>query len=146
MKILIACDPLVIVVFSESDRLLGHVPIIALYPGAKEQFPFASAEAQRLREPSACERENALLKERYGGRWVRVRGPAKLMHPLMFGIVALTATALLTRCLKFAKLTACHGRPRNPPPQPSATGRACLAMMVDTGKPIFHSSFARNSP
>jgi len=40
---------------------------------------------------------NSLLKERYGGRWVRVRGAAKVMCPLMFGLVALTATALYAR-------------------------------------------------
>ncbi len=39
----------------------------------------------------------SLLKERYGGRWVRVRGAAKVMCHLMFGLVALTATALFAR-------------------------------------------------
>jgi hypothetical protein len=46
---------------------------------------------------SASERVNSLLKERYGGRWVRVRGAAKVMCPLRFGLVALTATALFAR-------------------------------------------------
>ena len=40
---------------------------------------------------------NSLLKERYGGRWVRVRGAAKVMCHLMLGLVAVTATALFTR-------------------------------------------------
>jgi len=39
----------------------------------------------------------AELKERYGGRWVRVRGAAKVMCHLMFGLVALTATVLFAR-------------------------------------------------
>jgi hypothetical protein len=42
-------------------------------------------------------RVNSLLKERYGGRWVRVRGAAKVMCHLMFGLVALTATVLFAR-------------------------------------------------
>ena len=58
---------------------------------------FAPAEAQRFKERSASERVNSLLKERYGGRWVRVRGAAKVMCHLMFGLVALTATALFAR-------------------------------------------------
>ncbi len=33
----------------------------------------------------------------YGGRWVRVRDGAKVMCHLIFGLVALTATALLAR-------------------------------------------------
>jgi nitrate/nitrite transporter NarK len=31
------------------------------------------------------------LKDEFGGRWVRVRGWAKVMTHLMFGILALTA-------------------------------------------------------
>jgi len=40
---------------------------------------------------------NSRLKERYGARWVRVRGAAKVMCHLMFGLVALTATTLYAR-------------------------------------------------
>jgi len=50
-----------------------------------------------LEEEHAAERVNSLLKERYGGRWVRVRGAAKVMCHLMFGLIALTATALFAR-------------------------------------------------
>ena len=42
-----------------------------------------------------AERVNSLLKERYGGRWVR--GTAKVMCHWMFGLVALTAMALFAR-------------------------------------------------
>jgi hypothetical protein len=80
--------------FSQS---LGHVPIIDHNPRGGEKRPFAPAQAQRFKQRSASERVNSLLKERYGGRWVRVRGAAKVMCHLMFGLVALTATALFAR-------------------------------------------------
>jgi len=80
--------------FSQS---LGHVPIIASNPRGGEKIPFAPAPARRFQERSASERVNSLLKERYGGRWVRVRGAAKVMCHLMFGLVALTASALFAR-------------------------------------------------
>jgi hypothetical protein len=79
------------------SRALGHVPIIDPNPRGGEKIPFAPAQAQRFKERSASERVNSLLKERYGGRWVRVRGAAKVMCHLMFGLVALTATALFAR-------------------------------------------------
>ena len=80
--------------FSQS---LGQVPIIDPNPRGGEKIPFAPAQAQRFKQRSASERVNSLLKERYGGRWVRVRGAAKVMCPLRFGLVALTATALFAR-------------------------------------------------
>jgi K+-transporting ATPase c subunit len=66
-------------------------------PRGGEKVPLAPAQAERFKERSAAERVNSLLKERYGGRWVRVRGAAKVMCHLMFGLVALTATALFAR-------------------------------------------------
>jgi hypothetical protein len=79
------------------SRSLGHVPIIDPNPRRGEKIPLAPAEAQRFKERSASERVNSLLKERYGGRWVRVRGASKVMCHLMFGLVALTASALFAR-------------------------------------------------
>lgn len=79
------------------SRSLGHVPIIDPNPRRGEKIPLAPAQRQRFKERSAAERVNSLLKERYGGRWVRVRGAAKVMCHLMFGLVALTATALFAR-------------------------------------------------
>lgn len=76
---------------------LGHVPLIDPNPRGGEKIPFAPAQARRFGERSASERVNSLLKDRYGGRWVRVRGAAKVMCHLMFGLVALTATALFAR-------------------------------------------------
>ena len=79
------------------SRRLGHVPIIDPHPRGGEKIPLAPAQAQRFKERSASERVNSLLKERHGGRWVRVRGASKVMCHLMFGLVALTASALFAR-------------------------------------------------
>ena len=61
--------------------------------GEKPQF--APHEAQRYKERTAIERVFARLKEEFGGRIVRVRGPAKVMTSLLFGLIALTADQLL---------------------------------------------------
>jgi hypothetical protein len=81
----------------EHSRSLGHVPIIDPNPRRGEKIPLEPASAERFKERSAAERVNSLLKERYGGRWVRVRGAAKVMAHLMFGVIALTAKALFAR-------------------------------------------------
>jgi hypothetical protein len=74
---------------------LGHVPIIDHCRRWSEKREFAPHEAIRFRERSAVERVYARLKEEFGGRMVRVRGPAKVMTSLMFGIITLTADQLL---------------------------------------------------
>lgn len=79
------------------SRQLGHVPIIDPNARRGEKVPLEPAQAQRFNQRSACERVNSLLKERYGGRWVRVRGPHKVLAHLMFGLIALTAHALWAR-------------------------------------------------
>ena len=76
------------------SRLLGHVPIIDPNMHRKAALPLDPAQAVRFRERSSVERVNSNLKDNYGGRFVRVRGAAKVMAHLMFGIVALTATQL----------------------------------------------------
>jgi hypothetical protein len=43
---------------------------------------------------SAAERANSSLKDNYGGRFIRVKGAAKVMAHLMFGVIALTAAQL----------------------------------------------------
>jgi hypothetical protein len=53
------------------------------------------AEQDRYRERTMVERVNARLKDEFGGRTIRVRGHAKVMTHLMFGILALTADQLL---------------------------------------------------
>jgi len=92
------------------SRQLGHVPLIDVHPrrnqALKEELAAENkrcqlvghppVEAIRYHERSTVERVNARLKDEFGGRMVRVRGHAKVMCHLMFGILALTANQLVT--------------------------------------------------
>ncbi|MDY6833284.1 MAG: transposase [Chloroflexota bacterium] len=96
-------------IIREYSNSLGHVPIISINPRRdtklKEEL---TSEAQRLRflhferpedrrykEMTSVERVNAWLKDEFGGGMIRVRGHAKVMTHLMFGILALTADQLI---------------------------------------------------
>jgi hypothetical protein len=89
---------------TEHSRGLGHVPIVdpptrgrkdqnSILPNTQRQFSWA--EADRYKERTMVERVNARLKDEFGGRNVRVRGAAKVMAHLMFGVLALTVDQLL---------------------------------------------------
>lgn len=82
-------------ILREHSRGLGHVPLIDHNPRRGEKIEFSPAEAQRYKERSQAERTNARLKDDYGGRHIRVKGHAKVISHLMFGILALTADQLL---------------------------------------------------
>jgi hypothetical protein len=76
----------------EFSLSLGHVPIIPFQKRGSQQPPeLAPHEKIRLRERTAVERVFSRLKDEYGAANVRVRGWAKVMAHLMFGILALTA-------------------------------------------------------
>ena len=90
------------------SRALGHVAIIDVNPrsGARKQAlrqerqarracGLVLSEERRYRERSTVERVNGRLKDEFGGRSVRVRGHAKVLCHLMFGIVALTVDQLM---------------------------------------------------
>ena len=77
--------------FSES---LGHKPIIDNNPRRGEKVHMDPATLKRFGQRSSVERINGYLKDNYGGRTVRVRGHAKVMTHLMFGIIAITASQL----------------------------------------------------
>jgi hypothetical protein len=93
----------------EHSRSLGHIPLIDIHPrrdqALKEELQaeekrckllgYRSAEDMRYRERTTVERVNARLKDEFGGRVIRVRGHAKVMCHLMFGIVALAADQIL---------------------------------------------------
>lgn len=96
-------------IIKEHSRSLGHVPIIEMNPrrNQEKQKEF-KAEPKRLRllniqmpaavrynERNSVERVNARLKNEFGGKMVRVRGHAKVMAHLMFGILALTVDQLM---------------------------------------------------
>lgn len=86
------------------SRQLNHVPIIAPHPrrGTKRVSPLtkvfpaqptpelAPAQRDRFRERTMVERVNARLKDEFGASHLRVRGAAKVMAHLMFGVLALT--------------------------------------------------------
>ncbi len=74
---------------------LGHVPIIDSNPRNGEKTETDPATAVRYRERSSAERGFGRLKDEFGGRTVRVRGHAKVMAHLMFGMIALAADQLL---------------------------------------------------
>ena len=82
------------------SRGLGHVPLIDHNPRSGEKELFEPADAVRYRERSVAERTNARLKDEFGGRVIMVKGHAKVMCHLMFGLLALSADQLirLRRC------------------------------------------------
>ncbi len=96
-------------IIKQHSRSLGHVPIVDVNPrGNKEKKHELRAEANRFRvinfknpkdirynERSNVERVNGRLKDEFGGKMVRVRGHAKVMTHLMFGIIVLTADQLI---------------------------------------------------
>jgi transposase len=93
----------------DMSRQLGHIPLIDVNPrrdkALKEELTAENkrcqlvghkmAEAIRYNERSTVERVNARLKDEFGGRVVRVRGHAKVMCHLMFGLLALTANQMM---------------------------------------------------
>ncbi len=88
----------------EHSRQLDHVPIIAVHArrGTKKPskmqkvFPdtptpqLTWAEQERFKTRTMSERVNARLKDEFGASQIRVRGAAKVMAHLMFGVLALT--------------------------------------------------------
>ena len=93
----------------QHSRELNHVPIIDINPratsGLKQELAdeakrqrlvgHCMAEDVRYRERSTAERVNGGLKDHHGGRTVQVRGAAKVMCHLMFGVFCFTALQLV---------------------------------------------------
>ena len=90
------------------SRSLGHIPIIDKNMRCRKKKESFEQEKKARRhinwkfpedlcynERSSAERVNSRLKDEFGGRMIRVRGHAKVACHLMFGILALTADALL---------------------------------------------------
>lgn len=91
------------------SKKLGHVPIIDVNPRRNSELKnelkweakrkrlinMKNAEEVRYHERSTAERVNARLKDDFGARYLRVRGHAKAMCHLMFGVLSLTADQLL---------------------------------------------------
>lgn len=79
----------------DESQALGHVPIIERLERGKGLVPMAPHEKQRYNERTNVERVNSRLKDEFGGRYVRVRGHAKVMAHLMFGVLVLTVDQIL---------------------------------------------------
>jgi transposase len=92
----------------QASQNLGRVPLIDLNPRrdpAKQQHKAQRlllkqlgvplAEDVRYNERTTVERANARLKDEFGARNVRVKGGAKVMCHLMFGVCVLAADAVL---------------------------------------------------
>ena len=108
-------------IIREHSKLLGHVPIIDITPRRNtrlreelraearrfELLHFERPEDRRYKERTSVERVYGRLKEEFGGRMIQVRGHAKVMTHLMFGILALAADQLMRLVL-------------NPSPGPAA--------------------------
>jgi hypothetical protein len=96
-------------IIREFSRALGHVPIIPRNfksdARGKEEYMaeqrrmaivhMSTPEDQRFKERTAVERVFSRLKDEFGGRYVRVRGHAKVLAHLMFGLLALSADQLM---------------------------------------------------
>jgi len=96
-------------IIREHSKSLGHIPIIDINPRRNtklkeelraeerrfELLHFELPEDRRYKERTVVERVYARLKDEFGGRMIRVRGYAKVMTHLMFGILALTADQLM---------------------------------------------------
>ena len=92
----------------QHSESLGHVPLIDENPRGKERKAEVEAELKRKRkagyktseairynERGTVERVNGRLKDNFGARMVRVKGHAKVMAHLMFGVIALTVDQLM---------------------------------------------------
>ena len=96
-------------IIKQHSRSLDHVPIIDINSrGNKKRkielkeealrfgvISFKNPADTRYNERSNVERINGRLKDEFGGKMVRVRGNAKVMAHLMFGIIALTSDQLM---------------------------------------------------
>jgi transposase len=96
-------------IIREHSKSLGHIPIIDINPRRNtklkeelraearrfELLHFERPEDRRYKERTNVERVYARLKDEFGGRMIRVRGYAKVLTHLMFGILALTADQLM---------------------------------------------------
>lgn len=83
-------------IIRDYSRSLGHVPLIDFNHRQKSDTrEFLPHEAQRYKERSTVERANSRLKDEFGALNLRVRGHAKVMAHLMFGVIVLTVDQLI---------------------------------------------------
>lgn len=93
----------------EYSLLLGHVPLIDVHARSTAQkaekederrrkwlLKAYTAEDRRYRKRFSKERFNSVFKEYYGGRNIQYKGPIKVFCHAMFGVLAYTATTLIS--------------------------------------------------
>lgn len=91
------------------SKSLGHIPIIDNCPHSKEQkiekntekerkelLNFKTAEDIRYAERLSKERFNALYKDFHGGRTIWYKGHSKIFCHVMFGVLTLAASTLIS--------------------------------------------------
>lgn len=81
----------------EFTALKGKVALIDPHNRQGQTNFLDPAARQRFKERTTVERVNSRLKDDFGARYLRVRGAAKVMAHLMFGVLALTAEQLVRR-------------------------------------------------
>jgi hypothetical protein len=75
---------------------MGSIPIIEKRDyRSPESIPMEPDRARHYNARGGVERNNSDLKDNHGGRSLRVRGAAKVMTHLMFGILVMSAEALI---------------------------------------------------
>lgn len=80
----------------EYSQINGRIAIIDENPRAKKQATtMPPADAKRFKHRSTVERFNSTLKDNYGAKHLRVRGPAKVGLHLFFAVIAITAAQRL---------------------------------------------------
>jgi transposase len=94
-------------IIKEHSESLGHVAIIDVRPKrgqkaevelelkAKRNANYKTSRMIRYNQRSSVERVNGRLKDEFNGRMIRVKGHAKVMSHLMFGVIALTVDQLM---------------------------------------------------
>lgn len=75
---------------------LGHVPLIDFNKRRSNEIrSFLPHEAERYKIRSTAERVNSRMKDEFGAAKIYVRGHAKIITHLMFGLIALTVDQLI---------------------------------------------------
>jgi hypothetical protein len=83
-------------VIRSHSQSLGHVALIDFNKRrGTDERAFLPHEAQRYKERSTAERVNSRMKDEFGAAKIYVRGHAKVMLHLMFGLIALTVDQLI---------------------------------------------------
>ena len=76
------------------SRGLGHVPVIDPNKRRGTATELEPDRKRRFRGRTVVERTNSEIKDNYGGRHIRVKGPDKVFCHLMFGLLAITVKQL----------------------------------------------------